>query len=373
MDLNKQVGETVEAVKGFKHRIDTIEEDVGGLSERLKGIEQHSADGFKGVSPSGGGSNFADQVRQSEGFKAFVEGNSRHAKMTLSGSLLAKNTILGEGGSPQNPDATLVDPTRRAGIVAGAFRQLRIRDVLNVLPTASNQIEYSREASWTNNAAGTAEGETKPESDLTFELKDAPVRTIAHWIKVSKQVLSDQAALAQLIDRRMRHGVQLAEEVQILTGNGTGQNLSGLLNAGNFTSVTPQTGDTKLDTLRRAITTLQRNDWMASAMVLHPDDWEAIELLKDTQDRYLFASPQQAAMPQLWGLPVVATNSVTQGSFIVADFPAACTLWDRQQPVVELFEQDDDDVQRNLVTIRAEERIAFTVERPAAVAVGDFA
>lgn len=372
MDLHKAIEENLEAVKGFKRKLGDLDENVGSLSERVKEIEQGNATGYVGGFGLNGKS-LADQISETEGFRTFLAGQAKSAKITLEGPMIErKNTILGEGGSPQQPEDTIVAPDRRQGIVAGAFRALRMRDVLNVLPTSSNQIEFTREASWTNNAAGTAEGATKPESDLTFELEESPVRTVAHWLKVSKQALMDQPALQVLINERMRHGVELAEQVQILTGDGTGQNLSGLLTSGNHTAVTPATGDDRIQTLRKAITTLQRNDWTPSGIILHPGDWEAIELTLDDESRYLFANPQQAAVPRMWGLPVVATNSVTEGSFVVADFAAACTLWDRQMPVVELFEQDDDNVQRNLVTIRAEERVAFTVERPAAVAVGDF-
>ncbi|WP_020146725.1 phage major capsid protein, partial [Thioalkalivibrio sp. ALJ15] len=238
--------------------------------------------------------------------------------------------------------------------------------------TTSNRIEVTRELAFTNNAAPQAgEGAEKAETDLTFDLVEASVVTVAHWQKVSKQVLDDQPALTKFLDRRLRYGVQLAEESQIVTGNGSGSNMSGLLeNATSFNL--DVTGAPKTDVIRRAIEQLELADWSATAILMNPGDWSEIVRLKDDESRYLFTSPRAATPPQLWGVPVVPTNSMPSGEFLVGDFTAAAILWDRMSPAVEMFEQDEDNVQRNLVTVRAEMRSTVTVVRPSALVKGSF-
>src|SRR5690606_13677489 len=116
-----------------------------------------------------------------------------------------------------------------------------------------NRIEFTKELSWTNNAdPQEGEGAQKAESDLTFEPSEVPVRTIAHIIKASKQAIDDQPVLAEFVERRMLHGVAMAEEDQLINGDGTGYNSSGLINDATAYNKAA-TGDNYLDTLRRAV------------------------------------------------------------------------------------------------------------------------
>ena len=307
---------------------------------------------------------------ESAAFKSFKDGGSTKARVEL------KNTILGEAGSPQDPVDTIVPADRMAGIVGGAFRALNLLDFVPQGMTSSNSVEYTRELSWTNDAAETAEGGAKPESDLTFELVNAPVRTIAHWIKVSKQVLDDAPALASYVDRRLRHGVQVRLQNQIVAGNGTSPNLSGILDSGNYTAVTAATGDNALDFANRLKYAVIGADYAPSFFLVNPTDWGAMERLKKgtSDDSYIGAEGaigylQNGLVPLLWGLPVVMSNSITSGQMICAASDAMM-LWNRQGVAVEMFEQDDTNVQKNLVTIRAEMRAAFSIFRAAAVRAG---
>lgn len=373
MDVKETIKQTTDAVKGFKGEIRQVSQEVSVLSDRLQEIEQKQAGGYTASnSPSFRKDSLSQAISDTDQFKSFVNGETRNCGFKLHQPLLAKNTITGDVGSPAQPGSVIVEPNRMPGIVAGAFRELRIRDLMPVLSTTSNMIEITRELAWTNNAAPqSAEGATKAESDLTFELLEIPVRTIAHFLRTSKQVLADQPALRILLDERMSHGVLLEEESQILTGDNTGANLDGLIPNATAYALS-QSGDTLLDTLRRAIQQVEVADYMANGIVLHPDDWAEIELLKDNESRYLFSKPQAASPREVWGLPVVTSNSMNTGEFIVADFARAAILWDRQDVMVELSEHDSDNFTRNLVTVRAEERVALSVIRPAAIVHGTF-
>lgn len=302
-------------------------------------------------------------VIKTEEFKAYAKGQTSKLRIEA-------NTIIGVDGGGQ-PSSTLVPTQRAPGIVGGAFRALRVLDLLPQGVTTSNSIEYARELLFTNNAAETVEAGAKPESVLTFEPVTAPVRTIAHFIKASKQILEDAPALASYIDVRMRYGVELRREQQIINGNGTGQNISGMLDSGNFTPFTPTAGDTALDSLNRAIYNVAANDYAATGIILNPADWGAIERIKGSDEHYVIGNPAGIMGPRLWGLPVAVSNGMPAGKFIVSAFDIAYFWWNRSGVVVEMFEQDTDNVQKNLVTIRAETRGTLATLRPASTFSGD--
>ena len=339
-------------------------EKIAGFANQMLDIEQNMAKNvISGTAPV---ESLGQMVIKSDAFKQFASGDSNKLKFQA-------NTIIGQEGSPLENASTIVPQDRLSGIVPGAFRSLRVSDVLPQGTTSSNLIEYTRELLFTNNAAETNEGVTKPESVLTFELANAPVVTIAHFIKASKQVIDDAPALQSYIDTRLRYGVELRIDQQLLSGNGTNPNLSGILDTNNHTVFTPVTGENALDSINRAIEAVAVADYAATSIIMNPADWYAIERLKvnaGTDDRYIIGNPQSTLGPVLWGLPVVVTSSCPQGTFVVGAMDIAYQEWNRTGVQVEMFEQDDTNVQQNLLTIRAEARKALAVYRPASVQAG---
>ena len=378
--MSDQLNQVVEAIEKKQSEIDAMLKSAGAesksaveaaekaakelkaMGDRLLEIEQKQAEGIKKgyEMPKSLGESFAT----SDEFKAFAEGRTSKARLEV------KNTITGQSGSPAANSDTIVAPQRQVGIVAGAFRNLRIRDIMPSGTTSSNLVEYTRELAFTNAAAETAEGATKPEATLTFELASAPVKTIAHWLKLSKQVMDDAPALASYVDTRLRYGVDLRIDQQLLNGNGSGQNIGGLAKAGNHTAFTPASGDNAIDSINRAIYLVAAADYNATAIILNPADWGAIERTKTQDDAYVFGAPQRLA-PTLWGLPVVATNTMTAGKFMVGAFDMAAQVWNRQGTVVEMSEADDTNFQKNLVTVRAEARLALAIYRPVSIQYGN--
>lgn len=357
---------TASAGKDAKDAIakaDELAAKVISASAAITDMEQKLAD--KVQAGKAAPETLGSMVIKSDAFKQFASGHTNKLRIQA-------NTITGQEGSPAVNSDTLVPAQRLAGIVPGAFRALRVRDVLPSGVTTSNAIEYTRELAFTNAAAETAEGATKPEATLTFELASTTVKTIAHWIKVSKQVLEDSAALESYINTRLSYGVDLRYDAQLLTGNGTGQNISGILDSGNYTAFTPVTGETELDSINRAMTAVRLADYNPTAVMLNPTDWGKIERAKvGTGDaRYVVGNPTGVMGPVLWGLPVVVTNNLTAGQFVVGAFDIAYQVFDRSGTVVEMFEQDDTNVQKNLLTVRAERRGALAVYRPASVYAG---
>lgn len=268
---------------------------------------------------------------------------------------------------------TLVPADRRGGILALPERQLTIRDLIAPGQTSSNSYEYVRETGFTNNAAPVAETTAKPYSDLTFALETAPVRTIAHLFKASRQILDDAPALQSVIDARARYGLRLAEEGQLLFGNGTGANLTGLVPLAQAYAAPGGvviTGEQRIDRLRLALLQAELAEYPSDGIVLNPIDWALIELLKDGEGRYLIGQPQGNLPATLWRRPVVNTQAMPQDDFLVGAFQLGAQILDRMDIEILISTENADDFEKNMVTIRAEERLAFAVYRPEAFVTG---
>lgn len=268
----------------------------------------------------------------------------------------------------------LIAPQRVDGILTPGIQRLTVRDLLMQGATGSNAIEYVRENVFTNGADVVAEGALKPESDITFTKETANVKTIAHWIQASRQVTSDSSQLQGYINNRLLHGLALKEELQLLNGDGTGDNLTGLNTiATAYDAALTVTGDTFADTVAHAIYQASLSEFEATAVVLNPFDWHKIAMLKDQDGRYIFGGPQAFASKIMWGLPVVSTTSQAKNTFTVGAFSLASQVWDNQDATVEVSNQDRDNFVKNMLTILCEERLAVTHYRPQAIIKGEFA
>ena len=266
----------------------------------------------------------------------------------------------------------------RGPLVPGVQRRMTVRDLLMQGRTSSNAIQYPKETGFTNSADTHTEtgGTAKPQSEIKFDIETSSVTTIAHWVLATRQILDDVPMLQSYIDGRLRYGLAYAEEQQLLNGAGTGTDLNGIVTqATAFASAVAVNTelDTKVDVIRVAMLQAALAEFPASGIVLNPVDWAEIELTKTTDGAYLFANPQNTAEPRLWGLPVVATQSMTSGDFLVGAFNMAAQIFDRADASVEVSTEDDQNFRKNLVTILAEERLALAVYRPEAFITGDFA
>jgi len=259
-------------------------------------------------------------------------------------------------------------------IITAPNQRLSIRDLLAPGQTASNAIAYLRETGFTNNAAPVAENTTKPYSDLTFEEVLEGVKTIAHMLKASKQILDDLPQLQSFINGRLLNGLKRVEDAQLLFGSGVGSNLHGIYTQATAYSapITIATA-TRVDTIRLAMLQAALADVFATGHVLHMNDWTAIELLKDTTGAYLFTNPFSPNTPSLWGLPVAETNhAAMSGKFLTGSFAEAAQIFDREDANVVISTENDDDFEKNMISIRCEERLALAVYRPEAFVKGEF-
>lgn len=267
-------------------------------------------------------------------------------------------------------------------------RPLVMRDIVTIGQTASDTIEYVQQVSETNNAAMVPEAQStapigdgsggtvtaaigglKPESGMVFTRVTTNVKTVAHWIPATKRALSDAGQMQTLIDGFLRWGLEAELEDQMVLGDGTGEQFTGLV---NIAGVTAQAWDTNmLITTRRAKTKVRLiGRATAQAYLLNPADWEDIQLTRadegGTSGPFLFGGPASNEVPTLWNLPVIECESVPVGVGYVGDF-RKLVLWDREQATVQMTDSHMDFFTRNLVAILAEARAAFGCLKPSAI------
>jgi len=257
-------------------------------------------------------------------------------------------------------------------LVSNPYRPLMLRNLIPTVPVNSNLVEWVQTNVRTNSADAVSETGTKPKSDLTYDKKETPVRKIAHYFKTSSEVLQDVPRLQAEINNEGFEMLRQVEEDQLLEGDGTGVNLTGLIpQATGFDYGLVESGDTRVDVLRRAILQVRQSFYSASGIVLNPADWAAIELMKDGENRYLFSSVTNGAEPRLWRLPVVESDALTEGEFLVGAFRQAATIYDRMVAAVYISTENEDDFIKNMVSILFEERLALAVKRPLAFVHGN--
>ena len=310
-------------------------------------------------------------------FKAVMAGQAASGRITMAGSWWAAGTsgasTINSGTTGAGAAGDLIQPMRVPGIIGPAERTLTIRDLLMPGNTSSNAVEYIRETGFTNAADFVTEGQLKPQSDLTFSIETAAVRTIAHWVKATRQILSDVPMLRSYIEGRLRFGLRHKEEDALLNGTGTGQQIEGIKTVADaYDTGRNVTGDTKIDTISHALTQVRVAEYSATGIILHPNDWEEIQLTKTDDGAYVWANPARYNTPTLWGRPVVETTAQTEGEFTVGAFRLASQIFDREDISVEIATQHASDFTSNLVRILAEERLTVAHYRPEALIDGAF-
>ncbi|NRG20278.1 phage major capsid protein [Klebsiella michiganensis] len=360
----KLSAETKDTVDKMASELNALKEAEKTLKAALGELEQHVAQmplaNAKQVVESVG-----QQVISAEALKTFAASVAASQRI----SIPVKAALL-----TANVPGNIVAPDRLPGIDTAPKQRLFIRDLIAPGTTASNTIYWVQQTGFTNNAAAVAENTTKPYSNIEFAEKITPVRTIAHLFKASKQILDDFSQLQSQVDAEMRFGLKYVEEQEILFGDGTGAHLEGIIpQASAFAAAFQVENQNGIDDLRLAMLQAQLARFPASGHVLHFIDWAKIELTKDTLGRYILANPAALTGPTLWGLPVVATEATAfQGKFLTGAFSAGAQIFDREETNVVISTENADDFEKNMITIRCEERLALAVKRPEAFVYGSF-
>lgn len=361
------------------------------LTESIKFEQQIS--GFKsfvtepaGKSPLGGDGvisqpftnekTLGEQFVESEAYKAATQGGKVSANMRF--GFDAKGFMFPAGRKATftttagGLDST-VNYVQTGGMIMVEQQRLTIRDLLAVGQTTMNSIPFIKETSFTNYADMVAEEGEKPEATLATEDATAPVKKIAVLIKVTDEMFADFPMMRDYVDSRLRFMVLAKEEQQLLNGTGSGSQITGILQTSGI-QTQAQGSDTNADAIHKAITKVRSTGFYEpDALVIHPTDWQLLRLAKDQNNQYFGGGPFTGpygvggiAGDAYWGLKVVVTTAIAAGTALVGAFKLGAQIWQREGVKVETFNQNEDDVNFNRVTVRVEERLALTVYRPLA-------
>jgi HK97 family phage major capsid protein len=298
--------------------------------------------------------------------------------------------MAASAGALARPDR---DPTVYRTI--GGMRQIRIADLIPSIPTSSNAVEIMRlatagnpagpqqAASEPSSAVGGGELEAKLATTLTWELVTVKIPTIAVHTRASRQVLSDAPMLQSIIDSELTYKLQLESDAQLLLGDGTGQNLTGILNDASINDVgeiangtsTADLPGAMIDHIRAGITECQLSEYYnVNGLVLNPADWQTLETAKATDGHYLLVAfaATSPETPSVWRVPVIVTNAMPADSFLLGDWNLGAQLYRREGVSVRVSESHADNFTQNAVQILAEERYGLGISRPKAFCKGSF-
>ncbi|MFB7126182.1 phage major capsid protein [Kitasatospora sp. NPDC056273] len=342
------------------------------LASQVKSLGQQflDSDEFKGLKAAGFRGSF-DQMVTIDG--AALDQLGRKDVFSRSAGTAG---VLGFG-TPEHLD-----------IVPRAVRPGRIRDLFPSQTTTANILYGVRVTGFTNAAAivperamevppgGTAAVEVyarAPQSQLTFKTVTYPVAEIATTLPIHKNTLADEPRLRDIIDSELVDGVKMTEDNEILYGAGGDEKITGIVNTQGVQTYAQADTDKQSAAIRRAATRAVLAFYPPSGIVLHPFDFEDLELETDGQGAYRVAvNVAIGAQKVVWRLAVVDSMAINQGKFLVGSFGLGARLYDREQVSVQVSTENRDNFERGVVTMRGSERIGLEVPRPESFVYGTF-
>lgn len=300
-------------------------------------------------------------------YESFKKGDSRSLRLVLK-EITSADVSTGIKREPY------ID-----SLVSMERQPLRIRNLLTVVPVQSDAVKYGRQTLRDNKARIVAEGDSKPYSNYKWEDATATIEVIAHLAKMTLQALADAPRLAAEVESEMRYGYSLAEEDEILNGDGTSGHLDGLMN--NATAYAVPAGMdstdvlTPIDRLRVAMLQIHLAYAVPDAHVLNPINVAEIDLMRRDPDQgggYLFSRPDgDTGVARAWRLPIVESPSMGVNEFLTGAFKYSAHLYQRQGIAVAISTENDDDFETNKATMRVEGRIGLGVRRPYGLVAGN--
>ena len=368
----KAAGVETAAIKTeFKSTFDNLRTQIDNI--RAEMLKPHSDP------PNVGEKSLGQQFIEAENFKQWKSRpwHKGGVAFDVPRAIVERKTTITSATVGSSTPGILV-PQRLPGIVKPPMEQLRVRDLIPFGTTINNAVEYLKEDTFTNAASPQTEGSDKAESALTFSIAYANVRTIAHWIPATRQILDDFAQLQAYIDVRLMDGLADEEDEQLLTGDGVGQSLSGLTTeATAYAGTYVAASDTRLDKMNHALAELEANKYRADGWVLNPVDLRILQVIKENVGganlgAYVYGGPNSNLPAMVWGVPVALTTAMPVGYFLVGDFRRYSMGFDRMESRIDISTEHEDYFVKNKVAIRAEERIALAIFAGAAFRYGAF-
>jgi HK97 family phage major capsid protein len=368
--LEKAQGQAVDSATGKADQM--LKSEISNLTtqfnERMDAIEVANKKHFESkqdVSFKGALKNAINDGA----IESIVKGNSRSASFEVKADMTVAADFTGE----------VIPADRVAGYKFDPTRSTHVRNLIPQGSTSSDVVRFVKESGYSNGAATAAEGATLAQSDFDMTASDANVRKIGTYFRISEEMLADTPQLTSYLSARAPEKLLSVEDTQILSGNGSAPNLSGIItDAADFDTTSGGAfyqsveSANEFDVLVATLNHLALSEYQADYIMLNPTDFHKILLLKDSNNSYLKDQVYAGLQPAFMGVPVVINTAITAGTFLAGNFGVGTQLWVRDNVGVEFFREDGTNVRDGFVTVRVSERVALTNYLPNAFVNGTF-
>lgn len=361
----------IQSLKTSQGSVSELENTIKSLQKEVQALQQTKA---QSVITTDNKMDYGSRFINSNEFKAFKSAlRDRNASVRLELSAAPETTQASNSATR----TSLAQPYE-AGIVTDPRQVLAIESLfgkINIDVNAYQYIKYGFTTTLTaTGPAVVSEGSAKPESNYSGTIKTGTIKTLAHWTKMTEQMIADNSNIVTFINDDMQYQLNKVIDAQIVNGSGSGQ-LDGLSASGNYTDYITgagiDTGDTVIDLILKVKTKMEAANIRNISLLLNPVDWCKVLCSKNVNKDYLIPGIVDIPQQRIWGVPVILSGSVTSGKFHMGNFYEGGKIFERQGVTVEMA-RSGDDFEKNLMTLRVERRMDFAVVQPKALAYGDF-
>lgn len=369
--LNASIAEltnlVAEKTAATNERLTSMEKELSALQQTAAAIPAAAAPAARTF----GEAFVADKAFQE--FKKTIAGD-RRASFRKELAAAPETTQASNSASR----TSLAAPTE-LGMVTDPRQVLNIESLFGHLTVGGSAYQYVKYGFTTTvTATGpalVAEGAAKPESNYGGSIQTGTIQTVAHWTKMTEQMIADDANIVAFINQDMQYQLNKLVDYQIVRGTGSGQ-LKGLNQSDNYTDYITgsgfDTGDTVIDLILKVKSKMEAANITNIALLLNPVDWCKVLCSKNVNKDYLIPGIVDIPTQRIWGIPVILSGNVEAGKFHMGDFFAGGKVIERAGIAVEM-DREGDDFTKNLMTLRVERRLDFAVVQPKCLAYGTFA
>lgn len=374
-DVGEMVRSNVEAVKGINETVSSLKADNEAIHKELAALQQNqSAPEATKAEATDAGTMFVKSAGFEE-FRKSYRGN-RNANYRFE----VKTAVPATTQADNTASHGSFTPPVNIGVVTDPRSVINIRPLFGTMAVEGSSYEFIRYGYRTTltatGPAFTAEGNKKPEANYGGSIIAGSVKTLPVWTKLTEQMIADNANIVQVINDDLPYQLDKVIDYQILRGDGTGVNLKGLNQSGNYTDylngVVWGNTDTVIDLVLTVKGKMEAAGIRNLILVLNSEDWTKVLKSKNVNKDYLIPGIVDIPTQRIWGVPVVLNENVESGKFYMGNFAEAGKIIERSGLQIEMA-RSDDDFERNLMTLRVERRLDFVVMQPKAVCYGDFA
>lgn len=361
----------IQSLKTSQNSVSDLENTIKSLQKEVQALQQTKA---QSVITTDNKMDYGSRFVSSNEFKAFKSAlRDRNASIRLELAAAPETTQASNSATR----TSLAQPYE-AGIVTDPRQVLAIESLFGKINIDVNAYQYIKYGfTTTETATGPAvvsEGSAKPESNYSGTIETGTIKTLAHWTKMTEQMIADNGNIVTFINDDMQYQLNKVIDAQIVNGTGSGQ-LKGLSASGNYTDYITgagiDTGDTVIDLILKVKTKMEAANIRNISLLLNPVDWCKVLCSKNVNKDYLIPGIVDIPQQRIWGVPVILSGSVTSGKFHMGNFYEGGKIFERQGVTVEMA-RSGDDFEKNLMTLRVERRMDFAVVQPKALAYGDF-